>query len=51
MKDPIIRPARLAHIVIKTAKCSEFIAWCQLVLDAEAIHSDRMATFMRSKNI
>ncbi len=46
MEAPIIRPAKLAHVVLKTGRYKELIDWYQLVLGADVVHSDKMATFL-----
>lgn len=46
MADKIIRPVKLAHVVIKTARYRELIDWYMTVLGAWIQHSDQMATFI-----
>ena len=47
MKDAsIIRPVKLAHIVLKTNRYKALVDWYQLVLGAEVSHGDKMATFL-----
>ena len=43
----IIRPAKLAHMVLKTNRYKELIDWYQRVLGAEVVHGDKMATFLK----
>jgi catechol-2,3-dioxygenase len=46
MDASIIRPAKLAHIVLKTNRYKELIDWYQMVLGAEVTHGDNMGTFL-----
>jgi catechol-2,3-dioxygenase len=47
MKDTsIIRPVKLAHIVLKTNRYKALVDWYRLVLGAEVTHGDDMATFL-----
>jgi catechol-2,3-dioxygenase len=46
MDASIIRPAKLAHIVLKTNRYKELIHWYQRVLGAEVTHGDKMGTFL-----
>ncbi|WP_419865016.1 VOC family protein [Candidatus Poriferisodalis sp.] len=45
-KTDIIRPAKLAHVVIKTTRYSELIDWYRFVLGAEIAHQNPMVTFL-----
>ena len=46
MDAAIIRPAKLAHLVLKTNRYKALVDWYQLVLGAEITHGDDMATFL-----
>ena len=46
MTQKVIRPTKLAHIVIRTAKYKELVDWYGTVLGAWVQHSDPMAAFL-----
>ena len=46
MAEPAIRPARLAHVVIKTKRYRELIDWYLNLLGAEIVHGNSTVTFM-----
>jgi catechol-2,3-dioxygenase len=41
-----VAPVKLAHIVRRTSRFAEMLAWYQTVLGAEIVHSDRMLAFL-----
>lgn len=46
MAREIIKPIKLAHVVVKTRRYEELVEWYKLVLGAEVTHGDEMASFM-----
>ena len=46
MQSEIIKPAKLAHIVVKTKKYREVVEWYQTVLGMEITHASPAATFL-----
>lgn len=46
MNAEIIRPAKLAHVVLRTRRYQDVIAWYELVLGARVVFGNEMATFM-----
>ena len=44
--DDIIRPSKLAHIVLRTARFDEVVAWWSTVLGAEPRHESPFITFL-----
>ncbi|MDJ0787178.1 MAG: VOC family protein [Myxococcota bacterium] len=46
METQVIRPTKLAHVVLRTARYQELIDWYQLVLGAEITFGNPMATFL-----
>ena len=44
--DDIIRPSKLAHIVLRTARFDEVVAWWCTVLGAEPRHESSFLTFL-----
>jgi catechol-2,3-dioxygenase len=45
-EQPIIRPIKLAHIVLRTARYEEVVAWWSTVLGAEPRHENSFLTFL-----
>ena len=41
-----IAPAKLAHVVRRTSRFEEMIAWYETVLDARVVHRDGVLAFL-----
>jgi catechol-2,3-dioxygenase len=41
-----VRPTKLAHVVRRTSRFDEMLAWYQVVLGAEVVHSDGTLAFL-----
>ena len=46
MESKIVRPSKLAHVVLKTSRFRELIDWYRLVLGADVVHANPMAAFL-----
>lgn len=44
--DQIIPPARLAHVVLRSGRYDETLAWWQTVLGARIVHGNPVVTFL-----
>lgn len=44
--EPLIRPARFAHFVLRTRKLEESIAWYETVVGMEVVHRNELLAFL-----